>query len=140
MDVNLYFYIEALNLTAGQRDTLVEQLKLIGRRDQDGNPKNRNHWRVRPDNLAVIFEAWFDEDHLTAVALRNRLAAIFGVAQASITYATNQTAYGPLVTYTYNSTARLRVGVFGGVSASYAESRAACLAYLAANAGTWGDG
>ncbi len=137
MDVNLYFYIEALNMTAAQRQTLVEQLKLIGRRDADPNPKNRNHWRVRTDNLAVIFEAWFDEDHLTAVSLRNRLAAIYGVAQASITYATNQTAYGPVVTYTYNSTARLRVGVFGGTSASYAESQAQARAFLAANAGSW---
>lgn len=137
MDVNLYFYIEALNLTAAQRQTLVDQLKLIGRRDQDGNPKNRNHWRVRTDNLAVIFEAWFDEDHLTAVALRNRLAAIFGVSQASITYAVTSTAYGPVVTYTYNASARLRVGVFGGVNASYQESQAQARAYLAANGASW---
>lgn len=137
MDVNLYFYIESLNLTPAQRGTLVDQLKLIGRRDTDANPKNRNHWRVRTDGLAVIFEAWWDDGHLTAAALRNRLAAIFGVAQTSITYATNQTAYGPLVTYTYNASARLRVGVFGGVGATYEESWAACLAYLAANVGAW---
>jgi hypothetical protein len=137
MDVNLYFYIESLALTQPQREILVEQLKLIGRRDQDGNPKNRNHWRVRPDGLALIFEAWWDEDHLTAVNFRNRLAAIFGVAQASITYNTTSTGYGPLVTYSYNSTARLRVGVFGGVGATYQESQAAALAYLAANLATW---
>ena len=137
MDVELYFYIEDLALTVAQRNTLVGQLKTIGLRDEDPKPRNRNHWRVRADNKAVIFEGWFDDSQLTAVNLRARLAAIFGVATSSITYATTQSAYGPYMTYTYNAAARARVGVFGGPFATYPESQAAALAYLDANRAAW---
>ena len=136
-DINLYFYVEDIALTVAQRNTLVEQLKLIGRKDTDGNPKNRNHWRVRPDNKAVIFEGWFDDTHLSAVGIRNRLASIFGVANTSITYTTNNTAYGPVVVYSYQSTERLRIGVFGGTSTTYAQSYAAVLDFLSDNQATW---
>lgn len=137
VDVNLYFYIENLNLTAGQKQTLVDQLRAIGRRDADANPHNHNHWRVRLDGDAVIFEGWFDDANLTAVGVRNRLAAIFSVAQTAITYTTTQTAYGPVVTYTYNAQQKLRCGVFGGLAATWAQSHAAVLAFLAANAAAW---
>ena len=136
-DVNLYFYVENLALTAPQQTNLVAQLQAFGQRNIDFNPRMRNHWRTRPDGQAVIFEAWWDDSQLTAVAMRNRLAAIFGVSNSSITYATTQTAYGPVVTYTYASVARLRLGVFAGVSATYQDSQAAALHYLADNAATW---
>ena len=134
-----YIYIESLSMTSGQRQTLVQALQAWGVRNDSTRPNERNHWRVRPDNLAVIFEAVFDDSLMTAVAMRNRLAALFGVAQASVTYATTHPSYGVVVTYTYNSIARLRLGVFGGVGASYADSRAACQAFLLANAAAWGD-
>lgn len=136
-DVNLYFYVENLGLAQAQKDTLVAELKTIGKRDSDNNPRYRNHWRVRLDNEAVIFEGVFDDANLSAVGVRNRLAAIFGVANTSITYATTQTAFGPTVVYTYNAIARLRVGVFGGLTATYQESQAQVLAYLAANMAAW---
>jgi hypothetical protein len=138
-DVNLYFFVEDLNLTAGQRQTLIDQLKAIGRRDDAPNPKDLNHWRIRPDNRAVIYEAWFDEDHLTAIGMRDRLASIFGVAPATITFSTTQTAYGPAVTYTHSAQQKLRLGVFGGVSASYQQSQAAVQQFLRDNAAAWGD-
>jgi hypothetical protein len=108
-------------------------------RNDSQYPNERNHWRARTDNLAVIFEAVFDDSLMTAVAMRNRLAQLFVVSQASVTYATTQTAYGPVVTFTYNAIARLRMGVFGGVGASYTDSRAAAQAFLQANAAAWGD-
>lgn len=138
-DANLYFYIESLALTLTQKDTLVTQIKAWGQRNNDGNPRFRNHWRVRSDNNAVIFEGVFDDANLTAVNVRARLATILGVSNASITYATTQTAYGPVVTFTYSSTARLRVGVFGGVSASYKESQDAVRQFIADNAAAWGE-
>jgi hypothetical protein len=135
--VNLYFYVEALSLTTPQLNTLVAQLQALGQRNADTNPRMRNHWRTRLDGQAVIFEAWWDDSHLTALAMRNRLAAIFGVANTNITYATSQTAFGPLVTYTYASVDRLRVGVFAGPTATYQDSQAAALDYLSDNAATW---
>jgi hypothetical protein len=134
-----YMYIEVLSMTAQQRQTLVDALRAWGVRNDSQYPHERNHWRVRPDGLAVIFEAVFDNSLMTAVAMRNRLAQLFGVAQASVTYATTQTAYGPVVTFTYNAIARLRMGVFGGVDATYADSWAAAQAFLQANAAAWGD-
>jgi hypothetical protein len=136
-DVNLYFYVENLALNAAQKATLVDQLKSLGQRNNDGNPRYRNHWRTRTDNDAVIFEGVFDDTNLTAVNVRNRLAAIFGVAQATITYATNQTAYGPVVTFTYSGTARLRLGVFGGIAATYKESQTQALRFLANYSEQW---
>ena len=52
-----YFYVEALSLTAQQKATLVNALKALGERNQDEHPNERNHWRIRQDNNAVIFEA-----------------------------------------------------------------------------------
>lgn len=139
-DVELYFYLENVALTAGQRDTLINQVKTWGRRDQDPNPRHRNHWRVRPDNQAVIFEAWINEDRLTVLNLRGMLANLYSVDIAEISASTTSNAYGQLVSITYNTFLRLRVGVFGGVAATYAASQAAALAYLAANRATWEAG
>jgi hypothetical protein len=136
-DVNLYFYIENLALTSAQRDTLVDQLKAFGQRNADGNPRYRNHWRIRLDTQAVIFEAVWDDTQLTATAMRNRLAAIFGVANTSITYSTTQTVYGPVVTYAYSASATLRMGVFGGLTATYLDSQVAALQFLKDNSAAW---
>ena len=134
-----YFYVEQISLTAGQRATLIAQLQAIGERNNGIYPNERNHWRVRTDGLAVIFEAVFNDALLTAVAMRDRLASIFGVPSANITYATTSTAYGPVVTYSYQSTHRLRMGVFGGAGATYTQSHDAVLSYLHDNMGAWGS-
>ena len=136
-DKELYFYLENIALTAAQRDTLVNAIKAWGKRDQDQNPRNRMHWRVRLDGQAVIFEAWVDEDNLTLLSLRQRLANLFNVALSQVTGSAASNQYGQVVTLSYQSTARLRVGVFGGVSATYEESQAAATAYLAANTAAW---
>lgn len=137
-DKELYFYLENVNLTNTQRDTLVDAVKAWGRRDNDPNPRHRNHWRVRGDNQAVIFEAWIDEDKLTLLSLRQWLANLYGVALAQVTGSVTTNAYGQVVSLTYNAQVRLRVGVFGGAAATYEQSQAQALAYLAANAATWG--
>jgi hypothetical protein len=136
-DVNLYFYLENVALTVNQRDNLISQVKTWGKRDQDPNPKNRNHWRVKPDSQAVIFEAWIDEARLTVLNLRQWLADLYGVELSDITASTASTAFGQVVSITYNTFLRLRVGVFGGVAAEYAASQAAARAYLNANAAVW---
>jgi hypothetical protein len=136
-DVELYFYVENVNLTTPQQQTLVDAVKAWGKRDQDPNPRHRNHWRTRLDNKAVIFEAWVDNDNLTLLSLRQRLATLFGVALAQVTGAVTTPSYGQLVTITYSSQVRARFGVFGGVTADYQTSQARCIEFLLANLAAW---
>ncbi len=137
---HLYFYAENLGLNASQRSTLIAQLKALGNNDHP-NPSHRNHWRIRMDGNAVIFHLEIDESMLTPIAIRNRLAAIFGIANTSVTYSSSNVTLAirpsPVVTYRYNSLDRLRFGVFGGLAASWPESQVEVLAYLAANQAAW---
>lgn len=138
-DIHTYFGIENVALTAPQRNTLIDTLKSLGSSPQDPQPANRNHWRVRLDNEAVIFHATFDEATLSIDAIKNRLANIFGVSASLITHTTQQSAYGLAVTFSYQSVARLRSISFGynGGWPSWEESKEAVLTYLQANAVAW---
>lgn len=131
-----YVGVENLALTAPQRDTLVDALKQLGA-NSDPSPARRNHWRVRLDNDAVLFEAEFDDANFTITALRTRLAAIFAVPLAQVTNTTTTPAVGTVLTMTYQSVARMRFVLFGGASATYDQSQAAAREYLAANAAAW---
>lgn len=137
-DVHVYLGMEALSMTAGQKNTLISGLRSLGQAN-NGLPFQRNHWRTRPDNNAVIFEGLFDENTITLQAIKNRLAAAFGISAALISHATQQTAYGLVITYTYQSVARLRMVAFGynGGWSNRETSLSAALAYLADNAAAW---
>lgn len=131
-----YLGVENVALTAPQRQTLIDALKALGP-SSDPSPARLNHWRVRLDGDAVIFESAFDDSLLTVAQFKTRLAAIFGVAVGSITSATTNPASGTLLTFSYQAVARVRVLLFGGSTATYAESQAAAQAYLATNAALW---
>lgn len=140
-NTHLYFGIEALNISNQQRNTLVAELQSLGEDNAGPRPERRNHWRTRLDNQAVIFEALFNEDHLTIAAIKQRMATIFGINVSLITHSTNQVAYGLVVTYIRGGVNRLRSIAFGydGGWPATSVSRAAAQAYLAANAAEWGD-
>lgn len=134
-----YYGIENLGLTAPQKQTLITALQALGD-NANLNPSRRNHWRIRTDNDAVIFEAQFNYADWTVQAITNRLATIFGVDPSTITATTSSTQYGPVVTFDRPAgTNRLRLVAFGGFLATYAESHNAAIAYLIANAAAWGD-
>ncbi len=135
-----YFYIEDLGLTAQQRQTLVDTFKAWGLRNVSAQPHERNHWHVRPDGKAVIFEAVFDADNMTVLWVRTKLAEIFSVSLASVTATTTTTEYGPLLTFRYNSVDRLRLGIFAGLAGSWLQSRAAAAHFLADNFTGWNSG
>jgi len=99
-------------------------------------PAIMNHWRVRPDKQAAIFEALFNENNLTVDVFRNRLANIFDIDPSTITDKVQQTRYGPLVTFARGGD-RLRFLLFGGLGASWMESGDACRAYLKAHQDEW---
>lgn len=141
-NIRCYFGIENLNLTAQQKNTLITGLQVLGVSNQSQYPNERNHWRVRPDNNAVIFEALFDEDTLTIDAIKQRLATIFNVDMATISHSTSQHAtYGLVVTFIHATQQKLRMVAFGhnGGWGSHEISHAAADAYLIANAVAWGD-
>ena len=134
---NVYFYVENLGLTDAQAEQVVGALEIWGARNEDGNPRNRNHWRVRLDGRAAIFEAWVDDGQLAGSWFQGKLAQLFGVASGSIGSMVRTSAWGPYVDFKYLGVPKLRLGVFGGVNAEYGESRAAALGYLAENAAGW---
>lgn len=135
-----YFYLESLNLTAPQRQTLVTGLLGLGRDESSINPCRRMHSRIRNDNLAMLFEALIEEDDLTINAIKARLAAIFGVAVGTITHSTNQVAVGLVVTFIQGGQNRIRIGSFGHNGTAWGSteaSQAAAYAYLLANLAQW---
>lgn len=141
--MRLYFGIESLNLTAPQKQSLITGLQGIGLSPNSPNPAIRNHWRIRVDNDAVIFEGDFDENQLTIAAIKARLATIFGVAVGTISHSTSQNAtYGLIVTFIHSAQNKVRMVAFGNNGSAWGtlqESRSAAQAYLTANAVAWGD-
>ncbi len=139
---HLYFGLENIALTAPQKATLITALASLGPLS-DPQPCNRNHRRVRTDQDAVIFEALFQDSDLTTLALRQYLANVFGVALANVTAGTTSQTFltvpSPIITLTYQAAAKMRAVLFGGVGATWQQSRAEAAAYLAANAAAWGD-
>jgi hypothetical protein len=140
MECQGYFYIENLGLNAQQKQTLVAYLHGLGLWNDADNPRDRNHWAVRPDGEALIFEAVFDTDHLTVDSLRTRLANIFNVSENLLGVSTSQNKYGDLVVFRYNNVDRLRLGVFAGRQAGYQESQLAASQFKVDFAGQWNEG
>ena len=134
-----YFGIENLNLTNSQRNTLIDGLQQLG--ENNGNfPNQKNHWRIRADNQAIIFEALFDEDTLTIAAMKERLANIFNVAVNTISHTSQQTVYGLLVTFVHGGENKIRMIAFGhnGTTwGTWAESNLAAHVYLFNNLAAW---
>lgn len=131
-----YFGIENVGMNNAQRGELVQALRKIGRQGGD-SPAKINHWRVRLDNDAAIFEAEFADDELSVNSVKKYLGAVFGISWTTIAANTQQTQYGPLVTFSRNNTDYLRMILFGGIGAEWSESGDKCRAYLAANRAAW---
>jgi hypothetical protein len=131
-----YIGVEDLGMTADQRQTLIDHLKQLGANNQHPNPCNRNHWRVRLDGLAVIFEADWNTESWTVESVKEYLANLYDINPATISDSLAQTQYGPAVTYSRNGD-KLRVIVFGGADSTYAGSHVAVLSFLSNNAAEW---
>jgi hypothetical protein len=136
-----YFGLESLNLNASQRNQLVAALQALGTANDDPQPSRRNHRRVRSDQLAVIFQASFDDDTISIAACKQRLATIFSVSVASITHTVATPTFAvresTVVTFTRTGTDYIRAAIFGGLGATLEQSRVEVLAYIAANAAAW---
>lgn len=131
-----YIAVENMALNDNQRDTLRTALRALGPAS-DPSPARLNHWRVRLDGQAAIYEANFQDSALTVQSFKDRLAAIFSVDPATVNHTTQQVSYGPVVTFERGGTDYIRFAAFGGVGATWEQSRQATLSYLAANSAEW---
>lgn len=138
-----YYGIENVGLNAAQKAQLLAALQAFGLH-ADPNPINNNHWRARPDGEAVLFHGNFQEAEWSVTAIKQRLAAIYGVAWTTIGHSTATPSYSPggtttVLTFTRTTTTYLRLAVFGGLGATQAQGQAEALGYLKANAAIWGE-
>ena len=135
-----YFGAENLALSAAQRATLVTALQALGP-SSDPQPARLNHWRVRLDGNAAIFEAAFDENNLTIAVFKARLGVILSVDPVTIDHVTAYRNWGeqstPVATFSRSGTDYLRMALFGGIEATWEQSRLATLGYLAVNLAEW---
>ncbi len=126
-----YMLIEDLGLTANQRQTLFDYLKSLGDNEAP-MPAHRNHWRIRLDNKAMIYEAMFVEATLTIQNVKNKLAEIFNVDVNTINHSINN----GFVTFN-RSGDKLLMKLFAETISTREESRQECLAYLHENLIDW---
>lgn len=135
--MQIYIGIESLSMTAQQRQTFLTLIQNIVPLDSE-MPSHRNHWVIRPDNLAAIFEANFPDVDISQNAFVIRLANAFGVNPSQVSIGGQTVTYGRLFTLTFQAIDRVRVLFFGGLSPNWQESRAQALRYLSDNSGVWG--
>lgn len=140
-NIHVYFGIENIALTNTQRNQLVAAIQALGADNNSVQPAQRNHWRIRTDSNAAIFEALFDEDTITIASIKQFLATIFSIDVTLILHSTQQTVYGLLVTFNYLAVGRVRMISFGydGGWSTWQESNAAARQYLADNAEAWDE-
>lgn len=131
-----YIGIENLNLNDSQRQMLIAELRRLGPAF-DLQPARLNHWRTRLDGEAVIFEALFNENNLTAARFKQWLGDIFGIDSSTINHQTQQTQHGPVVTFSRGGTDYLRFLLFGGQGSAWSESGDQARAFLVANQSKW---
>ena len=135
-----YFGMENIGLNAAQRAALVAVLRALGP-SSDPSPARLCHWATLPDGEIVVFEAAFAEDALTVDAFKQRLGSIFGVSPATIAADVSTVTLAErasvVAMFSRSGTDYLRVALFGGVDATWAESRIEALAYLASKRGSY---
>lgn len=142
-EARIYIGLENIALTNPQRLALVTHLQSLGLNNLDPQPARRNHWRIRPDNDAMITEAAFDDATISIAAIKARLGIIFSVDPAQISHNILTPSFGgfttQVITFTYLAVQRLRIAAFGTMAGTWVQSNAEARGYLAANAAIWGE-
>lgn len=136
-----YFGIENIGLTNPQRALLMTEIQALGVSPADASPARRNHWRIRLDNDAAVFEALYDENNITVSKFKSFLADIFSVPSGDIgnmnTTFTWDTRVSNIITLDLLGVDKLQVAVFGGLSSTWPQSGNEARAYLSANIDEW---
>lgn len=131
-----YIGVEDVALTAQQRADVIAAFRELGP-VISSQPAHLNHWRTSLDGSKVIFEALFNVDNLTVNRVKQFIADATGADPATIDDDTQQTAYGPGVTFSANSSDRMRFLVFGGLFVTWETSRLKVIEYLKNNIAEW---
>ncbi|MFU8772229.1 MAG: hypothetical protein ACNA8H_07400 [Anaerolineales bacterium] len=134
-----YYGVEDLGLTAQQRQAIVQAIQALGYNNQHPNPAWRNHWRIRPDNLAVIFEAAWNTEDWTIENVKNYLANAVNVDPNIVDHRVQAIKYGDMITFSVGTTDYLRIVAFGGFSSNYEQSHEAVLEFLFDFKEQWGE-
>ena len=138
-----YWALEDLNLSGPQRGTLRDAIVdfFQGNQEATNQPAQILHYRLSLDGRKAIFEAKFNEDYLTVDRFKAFLANTFGVAAGQIGNANSSVTLAgrstPLITFSRSGTNYIRVALFGGVGATWEQSRNAVLAYLDSARAEW---
>lgn len=131
-----YFAVEDLALSDSQRKILWQFLQLLGN-NTSPYPNLVNHWKVRPDNRAVIFESMFKKDNITVDNIKSYLATIFDIDPGNIDHVVRDVGGNTVAVFSYGGTNYIRMAIFGSLSATWEESRLAVLSYITANSEDW---
>lgn len=138
-----YWALEDLNLTGGQRQTLRNGILQYYQDNQAPTnlPHEMLHWRLSNDGTKAIFEAKFDEDHLTPSRFKAFLGNVFSIDPETINHTNSSITLDkyntPVVTFSRGGTNYIRVALFGGVGGTWEVSHEPVQAYLNANRGEW---
>jgi hypothetical protein len=139
---HFYFGIENIGLNGAQKWFLFNELMKLGP-VSDESPARLNHWRVRSDTEAIIYEALFTEDNLSIDAIKTKLASFFGISPVTIGHTISSQSYSggttTLVVFRRTGTDYLRMALFGGPGATWEQSGDECRGYLAATIDEWED-
>ena len=131
-----YYGIENLNLSDQQKNIFVDALKEFGS-NFSIFPDERNHFRLRLDNEAIIFDGNFLDSSWSVNNIKSKLANIFSVNESLIDSVLATVGYGKVVTFSYNNTDMIRMIIFGGTSSSWNESNQSVRLYLFNNEIEW---
>lgn len=138
-----YIAGQDIALQAGEKAIIWNLLNTYGQDDSSPQPARRLVWR---DNLAGdkrIIEAVFNPDMLAISQFRPALADALGLAPADIDVNTAQNKYVMLptniVTFKYEpkTTNRFRLALFGGTSATWAQSLVEVIGYMLTDIEDW---
>lgn len=137
-----HFYIgtDNLALTSAQWIIVMDLLMALGPGDSEQMPQLRNHWAIRQDGDAAIFEANFEDTETSVEDFKQMLADAFGVSVDSIDHVASDIQYGRLYLFSRLAVDYFRVFIFGGPGADLKTSRQATKEYLSDNADDWEAG
>lgn len=134
-----YWVCERSTLGVNNRDALLALFDAMGTHDSPFL-MNNNHYRIRLDGDAKLYESNFDPAEVSITQFKQLLAGEFGVPVEDIDNVTTQDDYagfGTTVwTFSYNSIDRCVMCRFGG-GGTWAESNAECLGYLKLYQAEW---
>jgi hypothetical protein len=129
-----YLAVEDIALTAPQREAIMNAFRDMG--PEAGPNQHLLQFRPSLDGSKAIFEALFQQANVTIENVKQIIADAVGIDPGMIDDTSQQTQYGPAVTFSAG-TDRVRFLLFDGVGGEWEQSRIKCRDFIAANSEDW---